>query len=106
MHVLALVATSSALLASVSAVGIQVCYSSGFANCETLVGGSGQCLFVNPQYNDHVYSARANSDTRSCDSYDNINNGACADLLVSGIDSAGYSGLPNGDATSGFVCYA
>lgn len=43
--------------------------------------------------------------TNYCDSYDNVKNGACDDLLVRGVDQAGYSGLPDGDETNGFVCY-
>ncbi|KAK4204754.1 hypothetical protein QBC40DRAFT_249821 [Triangularia verruculosa] len=105
MRLLKALAASSTLFLSVSAVGIEVCYFSGFTDCKTITGASGQCLFVSGPYNDHVFSARAASGTRRCDSYNHVNNGACGSVLVQGIDQAGYSGLPSGHLTSGFVCY-
>lgn len=107
MHLFHAILSASAFLlpAAVSAVGIQACYSSNFRDCTTITGGSGQCLYVGAPYNDHVYSARAISGTSRCDSYKHVNNGACSELLVAGIDQAGYSGLPEGDDTSAFVCY-
>ncbi|KAM7206127.1 hypothetical protein V8F20_002909 [Naviculisporaceae sp. PSN 640] len=106
MHLSTIILSASTLLLPVvSAVGIQICYKSGFQECTTISGGVGQCLYVGGPYNDHVFSARATSGTRYCDSYNDINNGACANRLVAGIDQAGYSGLPDGHKTSGFVCY-
>lgn len=106
MHFSTIIATASTLLVSVSAVGVQVCYTSPFKDCKSITAGSGQCIYVGDAYNDHVYSANALSDTRYCDSYRDVNNGACSGLIVGGIDQAGYSGLTDGSNTSGFVCYA
>lgn len=76
-----------------------------FQDCEAITRGSGQCLYVGDPYNDYIYSMKAASGSNHCDSCDNINNGACDDLLVQGIDQAGYSDLPDGQYTSEFVCY-
>ncbi|OBT51209.1 hypothetical protein VE04_07813 [Pseudogymnoascus sp. 24MN13] len=106
MRFFATLTAASSLLASVSAVGVRICYNSPFQDCTTVTGGSGQCIYVGAPYNDHVFSANALSDTSYCDSYTDINNGACSGPLVGGIDQSGYSGLPYGSDTSGFVCYA
>ncbi|KFY14061.1 hypothetical protein V492_02873 [Pseudogymnoascus sp. VKM F-4246] len=106
MHFSAILAAASTLFVSVSAVGVRICYKSPFQECTTVTGGSGQCIYVGSPYNDHVFSANALSDTRYCDSYRDVNNGACSGGLVGGIDQAGYSGLKYGSETSGFVCYA
>jgi FMN phosphatase YigB (HAD superfamily) len=105
MHLLKNIAALSTLLASVSAVGVTVCYQSHFqGDCHTVTGDPGQCLYVGDEWNDHVYSARAASGTSSCTSWDNDNGGVCSGELVTGIDSAGYGGLPGGSITSAFTC--
>lgn len=91
-------------ISSANAVGIFVCREARWGGgCTTLTAGIGQCIWVDHQYNDHVYSARA-APGSMCDSYEHVVGGACRGLLVSGIDEAGYSGLPYGHKTSGFVC--
>jgi hypothetical protein len=102
MQIAVFLAAASTFIMSATAAGVRVCHGSGFKDCVDRYGEPGHCIYVGAPYNDHVYSAKALSGT--CDSYRDINNGACSGLLVSGIDTAGYSGLPYGHQTSGFVC--
>ena len=105
MHFSAILAAASTILISVSAVGVRICYNSPFQECTTITGGSGQCIYIGAPYNDHVFSANALADTSYCDSYQDVNNGACSGPLVEVLTSPDTRGFQESD-TSGFVCYA
>ncbi|KAI5784289.1 hypothetical protein FPQ18DRAFT_395417 [Pyronema domesticum] len=83
------------------AAGIIMCYNSNFASpFRTEYTGSGGCINVSRDWNDHIFSARATNGY--CINYENSN---CGGAQYATIDVEGWRGLPQGHLTSSFRCY-
>jgi hypothetical protein len=83
------------------AAGIIMCYNSDFARpCRTENTGSGGCINVASDWNDHIYSARATNG--HCINHEHAD---CGGAQYATIDVEGWRGLPQGHLTSSFRCY-
>lgn len=105
MHASTLLSTATALLLAAlpaaNAAGIIMCYNSDFnAPCQTRNTNNGGCINVDSDWNDHIFSARANGGY--CINWEHSD---CSGAQYVIIDVEGWRGLPQGHLTTSFRCY-